>query len=119
MKIYRISLDPDLYASLAYMAAKDRISPKAWMEERIQDAWSHREEMASNPTIQMDDEPKRDIPQKRKRLADNPGALKQIKTLWQSTPRPSFAKIAAEVGYPKATVAENVKRMRAKGDLPE
>ncbi len=54
---------------------------------------------------------------KRKRLADNPVALAKIKEMWTRIPRPSLEKIAEEIGYPKATIEENVKKMKAKGEL--
>ena len=60
-----------------------------------------------------------DKPQKRKRLADNPDALQQIKDMWDSNPRPSYQHIADAVGYAKATVAENIKRMKEKGELAD
>lgn len=54
---------------------------------------------------------------KRKRLADNPDALQAIRDMWQSGEH-NGAKIAREIGYPRATVAENIKKMKDKGDLP-
>lgn len=57
------------------------------------------------------------IDSKRKRLADNPDALAQIKELWAGGLH-NGAKIAREIGYPRATVAENIKKMKDRGDLP-
>ena len=120
MKIHRISLEAEAYARLAYISALEQISPKDWMEERIKEAWDHRD---GNPIIQLDDKPKcgavtvADIPQKRKRLADNPDALQQIRDMWNSTPRPSFAEMSKRLGYPKSTIAERLKAMRERGEL--
>jgi len=52
------------------------------------------------------------------RLTDNPEALQSIRDLWQSGVR-SRAAIGREVGYPKSTVAENIKRMLEAGELEE
>jgi DNA primase len=119
MKIHRISLEAEAYARLAYIAALEQISPKDWMEERIKDAWDHRDE---SPIIQLDDKPKcgaatvADIPQKRKRLADNPDALQQIKTLWAEGVH-NGTEIAKRINYPKATVAEHIKKLKERGEL--
>jgi hypothetical protein len=55
-------------------------------------------------------------PQKRRKLADNPDALQQIKTLWQGGEH-NAAQIAKAVGYPRGTVWENIKKMKEKGEL--
>jgi len=122
MKIHRISLEAEAYARLAYIAALEQISPKDWIEQRIEDAWGHRDEKAKNPIIQLDDKPKcgavtdSDKPQKRKRLADNPDALQQIKTLWAEGVH-NGTEIAKRINYPKATVAEHIKKLKEKGEL--
>ncbi|TFH48505.1 MAG: hypothetical protein E4G89_06170 [Methanothrix sp.] len=54
---------------------------------------------------------------KRPRLSKNPEAIAKIKELWNSTPRPSINEIAKTIDYPKATVAENIKKIKDKGDL--
>ena len=125
MKIHRISLSAESYARLAYISALEQISPKDWIEERIKDAWSLRDEKAKNPIIQLDDKPKcgadpvADIPQKRKRLSTNPDALNKIKEMVSQSPKPSFATIAREIGYPKPTVFDAIQRMKKEGDLPD
>ena len=58
-----------------------------------------------------------DVSQKRKRLADNPDALEQIKTLWTQSPRPSFAEMSKILHYPKSTIAERAKAMQKEGIL--
>jgi hypothetical protein len=55
MKIHRISLSSKSYAKLAYISALEQISPKDWMEQRIEEAWSQR-----NATIETICEPKGD-----------------------------------------------------------
>ena len=52
------------------------------------------------------------------RLTDNPEALQSIRDLWQSGER-NRAEIARRIGYAKATVAENIKKMLEAGDLEE
>jgi len=120
MKIHRISLEAEAYARLAYIAALEQISPKDWIEQRIKDAWGHRDENAKNPIIQLDDKPKcgaSPVSDKRKRLADNPDALRRIKEMYAQRPRPSYQRMAEVVGYPKATVADNILKMKKRGEL--
>lgn len=56
---------------------------------------------------------------KRLKLSKNPEAIAKIKELWNSTPRPSLNEIAKTIDYPKATVAENIKKIKDKGDLAD
>jgi hypothetical protein len=56
---------------------------------------------------------------KKPRLAQNQAALLRIKELWNRDVRPSFQDIANDIGYPKATVADNIKRMKGRGELGE
>lgn len=65
-----------------------------------------------DPKAQVPDSPKA----KRLRLSKNPEAIAKIKELWNSTPRPSINEIANIIGYPKATVGENIKKMQARGE---
>jgi hypothetical protein len=59
-----------------------------------------------------------DVPTtKRLRLFQNQAALTKIKEMWDTTPRPSIHEIARKIEYPKATVAENIKKMKEKGKL--
>lgn len=122
MKIHRISLEAEGYARLAYIAALEQISPKDWMEERIKEAWDHRDEKAKNPIIQLDDKPKcgavadSDKP-KRKRLAKDQAAIEQIKELWMQSPRPTKTAIAKAICYPATTTSEMITRMLKRGEL--
>ena len=52
------------------------------------------------------------------RLVDDLQAIEKIKKLWNSGHR-NGAEIAREVGYPRATVNENIKKLKAKGDLKD
>lgn len=120
MKIHRISLSSEGYARLAYISALEQISPKDWIEQRITEAWSHRDEKANDPIIQLDERgpvPVADIPQTRPKLSENPVAISRIKELWTSTPRLSFGKIARDVDYPKKTVEFRIKKMIEAGEL--
>ena len=122
MKIHRISLSAEAYARLAYIAALEQISPKDWIEQRIKDAWGHRDEKAKNPIIQLDDKPKcgavadSEKP-KRKSLAKDQAAIEQIKELWKQSPRPTKTAIARSIGYPATTTSEMIGRMLKKGEL--
>jgi hypothetical protein len=53
---------------------------------------------------------------KKRRLRDNQGAPAKIKELWDSGNH-NQAEIARAVGYPKATVAENIRTMRKEGKI--
>ncbi len=56
---------------------------------------------------------------KRPKLLDNPEAVAKIKELWKLNPRPSYAEIGKAIDYPKATTAENIKKLKAKGELQD
>ena len=128
MKIHRISLSSEGYARLAYIAALEQISPKDWMEERIKEAWDHRDGKAISPIIQLDDKPKcgpatvADIsPEtvtspKRRRLSRDTAAIEQLKDMWMAGER-SPGKIAAAIGYPRSTVDDLLGRMLKSGEL--
>jgi len=64
---------------------------------------------------QIPDSPKA----KRQRLSQDHIALAKIKELWNSTPKPPIMEIAKIINYPKATVADNIRKMKEKGELPE
>jgi len=57
-----------------------------------------------------------DVSQKRKRLFENPDALQQIKTMWAEGVH-NGTEIAKRINYPKATVAENIKKMKERREL--
>jgi len=55
---------------------------------------------------------------KRRRLADDPDAMNKIKELWGRDPRPALSAIAKEVGWPKATIHDNIQKQIKAGLLP-
>jgi hypothetical protein len=58
-----------------------------------------------------------DVPKaKRRMLTQDPVALQKIRDVWQ-TGEHSTGKIAKEIGYPKATTWENIKKMKARGEI--
>jgi len=62
---------------------------------------------------------KADKPKSNKaRLTDNRQALQTIRDLWRSGER-NRAAIARQIEYPKATVAENIKKMLDSGEISE
>ena len=61
---------------------------------------------------QIPDSPKA----KRQRLSQNQIALTKIKDLWNAGEH-NAGKIAKEIGYPKATTWENIKKLKDKGEL--
>ena len=57
-----------------------------------------------------------DVSQKRKRLADNPDALQQIKDMWKAGEH-NQAEIARRIGYHRATVNDAIQRMKKEGGI--
>jgi len=55
---------------------------------------------------------------KRKRLADNPDALEQIKSMWKAGEH-NQAEISRRIGYHRATVNDAIKRMKKAGELSD
>jgi hypothetical protein len=53
---------------------------------------------------------------KKPRLSQNPIALAKTKELWQAGEH-NAAKIAKEIGYPKATTWENIKKLKERREL--
>ena len=132
----RIEIKPEVWPALQVEAITRRMSPKDLVNILIMEGLSPkaREFMDSKPhdpmipqpiATETPENPKPDDTRggaahgadKRKRLADNPDALEMIKKMWSRTPRPTFAKMVQEVGYPKTTIIKNVKRMKDKGEL--
>lgn len=63
--------------------------------------------------------PEREAPiktEKRKRLFQNPQALEEIKRLWEGGQR-NQAEISRAIGYDRATVNDNIRRMIKAGEL--
>jgi hypothetical protein len=55
---------------------------------------------------------------KRRILSQDQNALQKIRDMWQAGEH-NAAKIAKEIGYAKATTWENIKKMKAKGEIEE
>jgi hypothetical protein len=109
---------------LVNMLIIENMSPKAreFMEPRPHDTAIPQPIAANEPLSPSPHEPIRraanvaDIPQKRKKLADNPNALTKIKTLWNSGQR-NQAEIARQIGYHRATVNDNIQKMIEAGEI--
>ncbi len=81
--------------------------PKGQKEEEIKSTEAQGQKKTVDPKA------------KRPKLSESPMALERIKELWQVTPRPLIREIAIEIGYPKATVADNIRKMKERGELLE
>lgn len=56
---------------------------------------------------------------KRQKLSQDQIAIAKIKEMWALDPRPSIREIAKIIDYPKATTAENIKKMKEKGEITD
>ncbi len=78
-------------------------------------------QVSKGERAKVPDGPKAQVPDstraKRPKLLDNPEAIARIKELWKQEPRPSYKEMGEIIGYPKSTVAENIKKLKAKGEL--
>ena len=54
----------------------------------------------------------------KKKLSENNSALAQIEKLWRQDPRPSYGMIAKEIGYPKSTIRDVIRKMIDSGKVP-
>ena len=54
---------------------------------------------------------------KGRKLSQDPIALAKLKELYGRSPRPSLAAMGKELGYSKSTVADNIKKLKDKGEL--
>jgi len=84
-------------------------------EPEIIPAQEHKVTLAQGrkgPKSQLPDSPKA----KRQRLSQDPMAITKIKELWKAGEH-NAAKIAKEIGYPKATTWENIKKLKDKEEL--
>ena len=87
-------------------------SPEDITTERPQDHRTNEEKEGAGAV----DDLSQSKPQKRQKLTDNPDALAKIKMLWQGGEH-NAAQIAKDIGYARGTVWENIKKMKAKGEL--
>ena len=118
----RVELDEDLHQALSIQATKAKKSLKEYVGSLLlpvvdKVTWAflgidpNEKSVIGQPTATAK-KPK----VSKARLTDNPQALQAIRDLWRSGER-SRAAIARQVGYPKSTVAENIKKMIDAGEL--
>lgn len=137
----RIEIEPMVWPALQVEAITRRMSPKDLVNMLIMEALSPKarefmEPMESNPhdlitprpiaterpMIPQPHEPIRrestvaDISQKRKRLAEDTDALSRLKEMWKAGEK-SPTVISKAINYPRSTISETIKRMRASGEL--
>lgn len=74
--------------------------------------------------VTMSQEPKGDMTKgpkvpkaKGHKLSQDPIALAKLKELYGLNPRPSLVTMGKELGYSKSTIADNIKRLKEKGEL--
>lgn len=121
---HRIGIDQDVYKALKIEAALRDKSPKAlikqWIIENLSpDARRILDSKANGAEIQgaRGSGTTAANASKKLKLSENAEAISHIKHLWKLTPRLSYTDIADEIGYPKSTVAKNIKRMLERGEL--
>ena len=71
---------------------------------------------AKGPKIPMTQEPKSPRA-KGKKLSEDLIALAKLKELYHQDPRPSLAAMGREIGYPKGTVNDNLRKMKEREEL--
>lgn len=54
---------------------------------------------------------------KRKKLSEDTMALAKLKELYSRDPRPSLIAMGKDLGYSKSTIADNIKKLKEKGEL--
>jgi hypothetical protein len=87
------------------------------MPARVRDALGDLDPKPSEPPRRAAiDSTGPDVSPKRKKLAENQTALTKIKELWKAGEH-NQAEIARVIGYHRATVNDNIKRMRESGEL--
>jgi len=122
----RIEVEPELHRALSIQAAKAKMSLKDYvtsiLEPKVEGAtWAFlgidpSDKSVIGGTTAKTEKPKvskADLP--KPRLADNPGALEEVARL--AAAGHSIRVIAEKTGYAKSTIAENVRRMKAAGEL--
>lgn len=123
----RITLDPEAYHALCIQAAIEQTSPGS-LASRVILSYSQEAKVALQtarrdaPSVTESQAPKeggRKAPKeggKKVRLFQNPQALAEIKRLWEGGQR-NQAEISRAIGYNKATVNDNIRRMIKAGTL--
>ncbi len=120
----QIGIDQDVYKALKIEAALRDKNPKAlvtqWIIENLSpDARKILNSKADSAKIQgaRESGTTASNASNKLKLSENAEAISHIKHLWKLTPRLSYTDIADEIGYPKSTVAKNIKRMLERGEL--
>ena len=123
----RITITPKAYQALCIQAALEMLPPGSLASRVILSYHSQEANQALLAAAWREalphKEPQKRLPEKKAlkeakpKLSQNPQALAKIKELWSQTPRPSISEIAKEIDYPKATVADNIKRRAKTGVL--
>jgi hypothetical protein len=124
----RIALSPLAYRALKMWAALEDKDPGdlagriilTQMPSKLKDLLpsegiATKRAIARQPTEDTSGAPT-DSGQEHGRLKDDPAAIQKIKDLWKSGQH-NQAEIARVIGYPRATTADNVRRMRKAGEL--
>ncbi len=138
----RITIIPEAYHALNIQAAIEQISPgllasrlilaySKKAKQALQEREAPSEEGSLNPPEGGSQAPlegerdrgsgeEREAPsegrKKRPRLFQNPQALQDIKRLWEGGQR-NQAEISRVIGYDRATVNDNIRKMIAAGEL--
>ena len=120
----RVELDEDLHKALSIQAMREGTTLKEYVGSLLYPVveagtWTFLGLAPSDESAIGEGSAKAEKPKVSKpKLTDNPQALQSIRDLWRSGVR-SRAAIGREVGYPKSTVAENIRRMIEAGELQE
>lgn len=118
----RVTISEEIYRSLQVEGLVTGESPGEVLERLVGGGISLKAREILNTIGETSATEKRKIgnleERPRGRLVDDPVALQSIRDLWQSG-ETNRAEIARIIGYPKAIVAENIKKMLEAGDLEE
>jgi hypothetical protein len=109
----RIAITPDSLKALKVWAALEDIDPGELAAKLI---LTHAPKRVQDVLGTSTPQPSKNV--KRKRLADNPEALQQIKDIWTSGEH-NQAEISRRINYHRATVNDAIQRMKEKGELAD
>ena len=128
MQLYRVEVSPEAFAlveSEAFLAGRTMkaIASEILIAHCSKEAANvsrlrvHRDRKPDNQMIiRSESGAPTDSGQEHSRLKDDPAAIQKIKDLWKAGQH-NQAEIARVIGYPRATTADNVRRMRKAGEL--
>lgn len=120
----RITITPEAYQALYVQAALEMLPPGSLASKMIlsQAQEAKKALQVTGRVALIHREPQKKLSERKSlnagkpNLYQNPQALARIKDLWAQTPRPTISEIAKELGYSKATIAENIKNMIKAGE---